>query len=258
MPQQVFIKVIGFSDVERHALNTLFRLSEQRPTSYCLWAPEAPVSPQLLLLDGQSYEARLEAESPQNKDLRLVWIGDDPPQHAWHAFERPLAWPDVVEAIDDHFMPPTEVEFELDLGSGHELDDGPATLPPDEVPDDRGPSRRALIANSDLGERLYLRAKLALNALTVADEAETAAQALELMRGQKYTVALVDFSLPDSQGWTLIRQLKRPDSGISHLIVTKERTSVGERVRAWFAGIDLFLDKPADPEKLQQALQKME
>ena len=30
--ERVFVKVAGFSDAERHALNTLFRLSEQRET----------------------------------------------------------------------------------------------------------------------------------------------------------------------------------------------------------------------------------
>ena len=38
--QRVFVKVLGFSDVERHALNTLFRLSEDRETGYALWSAD--------------------------------------------------------------------------------------------------------------------------------------------------------------------------------------------------------------------------
>jgi hypothetical protein len=34
MGRRVFVKVVGFSDAERHALNTLFRLSEERDTHY--------------------------------------------------------------------------------------------------------------------------------------------------------------------------------------------------------------------------------
>ena len=34
MAQRVFVKVVGFSDVERHALNSVFRLSEDRDTIY--------------------------------------------------------------------------------------------------------------------------------------------------------------------------------------------------------------------------------
>jgi CheY-like chemotaxis protein len=256
MPQQVFIKVVGFTDVERHALNTLFRLSEDRPTSYWLWTPESSGQPQLVLLDGQSYEARLEAESPGNADKRLVWIGDDPPPiEVWRGFGRPLAWPDVVEAIDELFTPQAEVAFDLDLDMDMNLDDqGPATLPPDEVPEEPQPARRALIAHADLNERLYLRAKLALNQLTVADEAETVAQALELMKGRSYVVALVDFGLPDGGGWPFIQLLQQAQ--IPHLIVTKERASLPERLRAWFAGVEAFYSKPIDPLKLEQVLQK--
>lgn len=253
MPQQVFIKVVGFGDVERHALNTLFQLSRERPTSYWLWTPEAPAQPQLALLDGLSYEARVEAESPQNRQLKAIWIGDGAPQTVWRSFKRPVAWPDVVEAMDELFTPLTEVEFDLDLG----FDGGPDTVPPDQVPEEPAPARRALIAAADLNDRLYLRAKLALNHLTVADEAETAAQALELMRGRNYVVALVDFGLPDGGGWPFIRRLMDAQPPIPHLIVTKERASAPERLRAWFAGIEAFFSKPPDPVKLGELLKKV-
>ena len=254
MPQQVFIKVVGFTDVERHALNTLFRLSEERSTSYCLWMPDAPAEPQLALLDGQSYEARVEAESPYNASIKLVWIGDDPPENMWRTFPRPLAWPDVVEAIDEVFGQPGDVEFDLDIGGS---DTGPDTMPPEDVPE-APPVRRALIVCPDLGERLYLRAKLALNHLTVADEAETAAQALQLVRERDYVLALVDLGLPDSEGWQFLEQLSAGERKIPHVILTKENPSMPERMRAWLSGsIDALLPKPPDPEKLQELLTRL-
>ena len=54
MGTTVFVKVVGFRDVERHALNTVFRLSMERPTCYALWTPEAPVMPHITLLDVES------------------------------------------------------------------------------------------------------------------------------------------------------------------------------------------------------------
>ena len=45
MTQRVFVKVTGFTDVERHALNTVFRLSEQRGIIYSLWVPPPPSRP---------------------------------------------------------------------------------------------------------------------------------------------------------------------------------------------------------------------
>jgi CheY-like chemotaxis protein len=252
MPQQVFIKVVGFSDAERHALNTVFRLSEGRPTQYCLWEPGAPVTPQLAFLDGLSAEARVEAESRQPTGLKLAWFGDEPPHGMWCVFPQPVSWPDVVAALDDVYAAPADLEFDIDLSGNDE----PETLPPEDVPPDPGGLRRALIANPDLNERLYLRAKLALNHLTIADEAETAAQALELMRGQKYLLALVDMGLPGSDGWGFIRKLK-DGNPIPHVIVTKSGASMAERLRARFAGADACLPNPPDPERLQELLRKV-
>lgn len=250
MSQRVFVQVVGFTDVERHALNTVFRLSELRPTSYWLWTPEAPEAPRLALLDGQSYEAGLALETLRGSGPSLAWVGDHAPAGVWRSFSRPLSWPDVVQAMDEMFTPFTDVEFDLDL------DSGPDTVPPP-MDDDDAPVRRALIASSDLNERLYLRAKLALHELTVADEAESAADVMELLRTNRYDVALVNFSLPDSDGWPFIRQLAQARSVISHLVVTKDTASLAERIQAWSAGVEAFLAKPADPLKLQRALRKV-
>jgi CheY-like chemotaxis protein len=254
MPHQVFIKVVGFTDVERHALNTLFRLSEDRPTTYNLWSSDSPDAPQLALLDGQSYEARVEAESPYNAGIKLVWVGDDPPEGMWRTFERPLAWPDVVEAIDELYAPAAgDIEFDLDLDG---RDNGADTVPPDEVPEPP-PVRRALIACADLNERLYLRAKLALHHMTIADEAETAAQALELMRDRSYVLLLVDLALPGADGWTFIQQLTAGSPVVPHVIALKDEPTLSERMRAWFSRIDAFLAKPPDPERLHELLTRV-
>src|SRR4051794_31739469 len=79
MAQRIYIKVVGFSEEERHALNTVFRLSEQCRTTYQLWTPAAAEPPRVALLDGQSWEARVEAESRVAPDLRLLWVGGQPP-----------------------------------------------------------------------------------------------------------------------------------------------------------------------------------
>jgi CheY-like chemotaxis protein len=101
MAQRIYIKVVGFSDEERHALNTLFRLSEQCLIMYQLWSPTARAPAGMALLDGGSYEARLEAESPLNRQIKLLWIGDDAPPQVWRSLARPFAWPEVIEALDE-------------------------------------------------------------------------------------------------------------------------------------------------------------
>jgi CheY-like chemotaxis protein len=244
MAQRVFVKVTGFTDVERHALNTVFRLSEQRGIIYSLWDSGAPEQPKLALVDGQSYEARLELETPRNSLLKLIWVGAVAPAHTWRIFERPLSWPDVVKSMDELFAPPESIGFGLGFDE-RAVETWPA------------PPKRALIASADREQRLYLRAKLALADLTQADEAETGAQALELARAHHYAVALVDFALADVDGWALLKELNEATPPVQHVIVIKARASMGERARAWVAGAKGVFGKPPDPGKLQDLLKKV-
>lgn len=104
MTERVFVQVVGFSDEERHALNTWFRMSQQPGGGYVVWDASAPCPPDLALLDGDSYAARFELESPRlDKNLKLVWIGDDAPAGIWRSFPRPLNWSAIVAATDAQF-----------------------------------------------------------------------------------------------------------------------------------------------------------
>ena len=244
MTQRVFIKVVGFSDVERHALNSVFRLSEERQTVYSLWEPGAPEA-KLALIDSQSYEAGVELELPSNAERKFIWVGPQAHARAWLNFDRPIAWPDVVHAMDELFAPP--LDFDIDF-------DGADTLPPF---DERQPRKRALIASADRDERLYMRAKLSLADLTDADDAESGAQALELARDNDYAVALVDMGLPDMQGWDFLKELASAGRRIPHVIATKTGASLGERFRARWVGLDGLFDKPPDPARLHVLLQKV-
>jgi CheY-like chemotaxis protein len=231
MAQRIFIKVVGFTDEERHALNTLFRLSEQCLTMYRLWTPEAPEPPRLALLDSESYESRVEAESPLNVGLKMLWVGADAAPQVWRSFDRPLAWPDIIEAMDAIFMP----AFDLDL-------DAAEAGPPAPM------SRKvALIVSPSRDERLYLRARLSLARLTQADEAENGLDAMVLARERQYDLAVVDFGLPDMDAWSLLRQLRAGKRAIPHVAATKASRSLPERLRAWAGGVEALLGNPPHP-----------
>lgn len=247
MAQRVFVKVVGFDDEERHALNLLFRISEEHGTAYCPWEPGAPEAPRLAIVDGQSYEGRLELESQRHAGLPVFWVGDGAPERASRVFQRPIAWPEVVQAMDELFAAP--VDFDLDF-------DDVDTQPPSE-PAETPPQRRVLIACGLLEERLYLRARLALAGLPVADEAENAAQALELARANDYVLALVDFRLPGAQGWAFVRELRSGPRPPPKVIVTATRPSWADRVRSWFAPVTGFFEKPPHPGKLHELLRQV-
>jgi CheY-like chemotaxis protein len=238
MAQRIYIKVVGFSDEERHALNTVFRLSEQCRTMYQLWTPEAAEPPRVALLDGQSWEARVEAESRSPRDLRLLWVGAHPPASVWRSFERPIAWHEVIGGLDLVFEP-----LSLDLDP-----DGPDSVMS---------HKQALIVSADRAERLYLRARLALARLTLADEAETATEAVQLARGKQYDLALVDASLHDMDAWALVSHLRSGRWPIRHLALTRAARSVPDRLRAW-RGRMALLAHPHDPERLDAWLSRIE
>lgn len=244
--QTILVKVVGFSDAERHAVNTLFRLSQDRGIGYAPWQAGRGGKAELALIDSESYEARLEFESPSNARLKMIWVGPGAPARAWRCFERPLQWPDVIAAMDELFLPASDLDFDLDPDS---ID----TQPP--VP--TGPPRRVLIASADRDARLYFRARLSLADLTQADDAETSADALELVRRTRYDLAFVDFALPGAAaGWDLIRQLAGAENRIPCVIVTKDKVSTGDRLRAWRTGTKGFLTRPADPYQLKTLLKR--
>jgi CheY-like chemotaxis protein len=250
MRQRVFVNVIGFSDEERHSLNVLFRISEEHEVAFAVWEPAAPDAAGLILVDAHSYEARLELESPRNVQVPVFWVGDDAPDTATRVFQRPIAWPEVVQAMDELFPGPIGFDLDLDGGGEDDLD----TRPPDTLPPDMAPRRRVLIAAPTLEERLYLRAKLSLADLTQADDAQTAAEALELVRDNDYVLAIVDFDMAGGDGWKFLDELKNGKRPVRRLIVTAANPPLWRRIRAWFSPIAGFFGKPPHPGKLHEIL----
>jgi len=115
MGQRVFVNVVGFSDEERHALNLMFRISEERPSVFSAWETQAPEAPRVALIDGESYEARVELELPRNANIPLLWVGPNPPDRASRAFSRPIQWPEVTRALHELFPFDPDSGFDLDL-----------------------------------------------------------------------------------------------------------------------------------------------
>ncbi len=244
MVQRIFIRVVGFTDDERHALNTVFRLSEQCQTMYQLWLPDSPEAPGMALLDAASWEARVEAESPSNRRLKMVWVGPDAPEQVWRSFQRPIVWPDVVEAMDELFTPDRPLDVDLGLET--------EALRP-ELPS----RKRALIVSGSREQRLYLRARLALAMLTQADEAATGGEAVDLARDNQYDLALVDFAIADMNSWSLLRRLRQGKRPILHLAMTNAPRSLPEHVRKWLTGVEALLGRPPEPAQLNDWLKSV-
>ena len=240
MGKTVFVKVVGFRDVERHALNTLFRLSMERYACYALWTPEAPVMPHIALIDTESYEGGILMASPKlNPNLKLICVGAGAPAHAWRVFARPLNWSAVIHALDQLFA---SQSVDIDI-----FDDQPSTVVPPGV-------RVSLLVEPSRDDRLYLRARLALAGLIEADEAETVGAAAVLARERHYDIVIVNVNMPD-EPWDLVRRLVAANPPIGSVVVSVDNPSWDVHERAEQSGCRAVLDRPYDPGHVFRVLE---
>ncbi|MGY8903317.1 MAG: response regulator [Burkholderiales bacterium] len=280
MGQPVFIKVLGFSDVERHAINSVLRLSQEQAVSYVLWQPGSGPAAQLLLMDGQSHEAALElaGHTLQARELaakgkepvKVIWVAPEgtatQPQGVWRSFFRPLHWPDVVQALDEIFAAPpaaaTGLDFDVDFDLDGSAEPDPATPTQqgqqgeaDNPPTQPGaPGPRALLINPSLEKRYHLRSVMALSGWTVADEATSAIQATELLRSTAYALVVLDLDLPDGAAWQLLAQIPQLQTAPPVLLASTAHSGWLVRWRAWYAGIQATWREPLDSRQLHRKL----
>ncbi|MCW5655912.1 hypothetical protein [Hydrogenophaga sp.] len=207
--QRILVSVVGFSDVERHALNTIFRLSQDREIVYAPWAPSLPAGPtgpslaQVALVDGESAEAVLSHAKAMPAGQRLIWVGPDAPEHAWRVLDRPIAWADVLHDLDSVFAAhqvdsglldlditapaPLSLDLDLDMASGME------------------PQRRALVASEDPQERTYLRTRLALAGIVHVDEVDETEVAVDLLGRHTYLCGVFNLDDHHIDTWSIMR-----------------------------------------------------
>ncbi len=288
--RRIFVRVFGFSDVERHALNTVFRLSESRPVVYALWNEDAPEKAQAALVDGDSWEATVELANPGNDKLSVIWVGERPAGNAALVFERPLQWAAIVEGLDRLFVPlasvpavqayavpgpepaaaldfdvsaplPLDLDFDLGLDAfpdDHASDADTTTEPaPLEAVAPEQQGERVLVVDADLETRLYLRAKLANAGLMVIDEAVTGAEALALMASHTYVLALIDVGVTDMDGWQLAKDARRQLGAAGQVVVMREKLWFLDKWRAHFGGAKAALAKPLHPRDLKHLMADM-
>lgn len=268
--KRIFVKVFGFDDVERHALNTVFRLSETRPTAYAPWTPSAPEDADLALIDGDSWEAALELANPAHDYLKLIWIGSNAPDRAILVFRRPLQWALVTDGMDKllaqaaqgtadvdldlDLLSESTPMLDLDLDVDSEAPTAPSpldTLPPE------AEQARVLVVDTDLGARLYLRARLSMARLTQVDEAATGVEALKLMEAHRYKLVVLDMDLPDIEHREMLKRVGAVRPSLQFLILTGSKLSPADAVRGWFAGARGSLRKPLHPGKLKRLLRSV-
>lgn len=176
----VWVKVVGFSDVERHSLNTIFRISRPDGPNYLLWTPDDAGAPSVAIIDVDSYEAGLDLVSPSfNPHLKMIAVGGSAPLGAWRSIQRPVDWAAMVQLLDELFMVHNEVDIDIFAETL------PVVLAPPQG------LRMALFAGVPLDNAYYLRARLALAGVLVVDEAQSLQQCGERLAARQYALAVV-------------------------------------------------------------------
>ena len=118
---------------------------------------------------------------------------------------------------------------------------------------------QALVIDPDRESRFYLRAKLSMAGLFLADEAANGGEALYLLKTRRYRVVILDLDLPDMDGWQLATKV-RPGGGTGgteSLVLTRRKLSWLDEIRARRLGARQALRKPLHPIELAQVLQRI-
>lgn len=106
---------------------------------------------------------------------------------------------------------------------------------------------KVLIVDDELHIRRLIHAALARADYAIV-EAESAREALELLRGERPDIVLLDLGLPDRDGLELVPLVKQQSD--TTLIVVSARDATDQKVAALDLGADDYLTKPFDTDEL--------
>lgn len=90
----------------------------------------------------------------------------------------------------------------------------------------------------------------------MTDEAQNGAEAMEKVSANKYDIVLLDISLPDTNGFNILKNLKyrNPDLAVLMLSIYPESMYA---IRALKEGANGYLTKESAPDELIKAIQKV-
>ena len=105
---------------------------------------------------------------------------------------------------------------------------------------DPAPGATVLVVEDDRALRESLVESLRANGFGVA-AAGDGARAVEMLRGDRFDVVLLDIGLPFVDGWHVLQTVTQP---VPAVVVISARGSERDKVRALDAGADDYLAKP--------------
>jgi len=116
---------------------------------------------------------------------------------------------------------------------------------------------RVLVVDDTAFMRMTLRNVLERNGYEVVGEAATGVEAVELYQSLKPDLVTMDITMPEMDGITAIREIMKMDPQ-ARIIVCSALGQKNMVIEALTAGAKDYLVKPFQPERVLEALEKLQ
>lgn len=231
------VATVGFSEVERNVLDTIFSLSARRNLRFIPFVHNnSSAAPDLLVIDADQVQFSQVVQAfatKYRKRPRVVLVGQVPANTGYPSMPRPLRWTRTLQLLEQTMLGANRVERV-------------ATR-----------SERVLVVDDSLVVRKSMESRLAPFGFDV-DYAETGEQAIGWSGEKQYTCVFLDVVLPGMDGYQVCKAIKaKKRAGKAPAVVMlTSRGSTFDKIRGAIAGCDAYLIKPVDEEKLLKTIGK--
>ncbi|WP_374668742.1 response regulator [Ramlibacter sp.] len=269
--EQYLVDVIGFNDVERSMLSSIFALAARRDPGFAQYQPGTPGRmPDIYLVDADSAEALAEFRALHKRTgLPAVLVGQRDHGTGFTLLPRPLQWARLLQALEDILATGDEAQIVMPTPAPETTQSLRRSMPgaalrsnsPSAVPDAAAGKRMladtVLVVDDNATVRAFMQAKLAPYGFEV-DFAETGEEAVGLSGQHDYTCVFLDVVLPGIDGYQVCKLIKSNKQAIKKtaVVMLTSRSSPFDKLRGSLAGCDEYLTKPLDEDRLLEVIAK--
>jgi CheY-like chemotaxis protein len=260
IPMRYTVALQGFSDFERRAMASFFRLAQQRAPAYEQAA--SPAESDFIIADAD-HPADAAAVRAAERLQDTIFIGAHAPAGACAWLPRPIEPTRIVRELDLLLEQRLASFDEPPLGeeSGNWGNPGPNQLTPAEG----RPAKDVLVVDDSRIALKFLQTRLHGLGYRV-HLARDPAQALERLGAQAFSLVFLDVGLGGPEGgmdgFALcqhIKQRKSHPGGVAPaVLMVTGRTASTDRVRGDLAGCDAYLTKPLMEAEFVAALRQLD
>jgi len=269
--EQYLVDVIGFNDVERSMLSSIFALAARRDPGFGQYEPGTPGrTPDVYLVDADDPHAFSEFRALHKRSsLPAVLVGSSGHGTSFAVLPRPLQWARLLQTLEDTLGGDDEQPVSLAPASAPDLSQSQPlrrSLPgrgsvPQSMSDAAAKKRMlgdtVLVVDDNATVRMFMQAKLAPYGFEV-DFAETGEEAVGLSGQHEYTCVFLDVVLPGIDGYQVCKLIKSNKQAIKKtaVVMLTSRSSPFDKLRGSLAGCDEYLTKPLDEDRLLEVIAK--